>query len=103
MMRSSSGSSSKYKDLKIEIEKMWYLKTTTVPVILGALGMIRKGTNKNITKIPSSPSLIEIQKIVLDRIAHHANKINQSISNDRNDNENNKKNVLIYHKNEIQI
>eukprot|EP00795_Rhopilema_esculentum_P010520 gene10520-19245_t len=35
---------SKYKDLEIEIQKMWNLKTITVPVIVGALGMIKKGT-----------------------------------------------------------
>ena len=29
---------SKYKDLGIDNEKMWHLKTTTVPVIVGALG-----------------------------------------------------------------
>ena len=32
----------KYKDVEIEIEKMWHLKTTIVPVIMGALGMIKK-------------------------------------------------------------
>ena len=29
---------SKYKDLKVEIEKTWGKKTTTVPVIIGAFG-----------------------------------------------------------------
>ena len=33
---------SKYKDLEIEISRMWDLKATTVPVIIGALGMIKK-------------------------------------------------------------
>ena len=35
---------SKYKDLEIEIAKMWKTKTKTIPVIVGALGMIKKGT-----------------------------------------------------------
>ena len=35
---------SKYKDLEIEIAKMWKMKTKTIPVIVGALGMIKKGT-----------------------------------------------------------
>eukprot|EP00794_Sanderia_malayensis_P001843 gene1843-2075_t len=43
---------SKYKDLEIEIQKMWSLKTTTVPVIVGALGMIKKQTQKHLDKIP---------------------------------------------------
>eukprot|EP00794_Sanderia_malayensis_P001842 gene1842-2074_t len=43
---------SKYKDLEIEIRKMWSLKACTVPVIVGALGMIKKGTEKHPDKIP---------------------------------------------------
>ena len=42
---------------------MWHLKTTTVPVIVGALGMIKKGSDKHINKIPGSPSQYEIQKL----------------------------------------
>ena len=30
---------SKYKDLEIEVTKMWHLKTTTLPVVIGALGI----------------------------------------------------------------
>ena len=33
---------SKYKDLQIEIERMWHLKTTIVPVVVGALGMVKR-------------------------------------------------------------
>ena len=32
---------SKYKDLEIEIAKMRKMKTKTIPVIVGALGMIK--------------------------------------------------------------
>ena len=61
---------SKYKDLEIEIEKMWQLKTTTIPVVVGALGLIKKGTIDYLKKIPGEPSLSEIQKIVLNGNAH---------------------------------
>ena len=61
---------SKYKDLEIEIQKMWHLRTQTVPVIVGALGMIKKGTEKHLAKIPGSPPSHEIQKIVLTGTAH---------------------------------
>ena len=38
---------SKYKDLKIEMEKYEHWSTTNVPVILGALGMIKKRKYKH--------------------------------------------------------
>ena len=31
---------SKYKDLEIEVSRMWKVRTKTVPVITGALGTI---------------------------------------------------------------
>ena len=61
---------SKYKDLEIEIQKMWKLTTTTIPVIVGALGLVRVGTEDLIKQIPGSPQLQEIQKIVLTSTAH---------------------------------
>ena len=39
---------SKYKDLEIEVEKLWHMKTVTIPVVIGALGMIKKRVLKNI-------------------------------------------------------
>ena len=61
---------SKYKDLEIEIQKMWKLKASTVPVIVGALGMIKKRTEEFVNMIPGTPSLQEIQKIVITSTAH---------------------------------
>ena len=49
---------------------MRQLKTTTMPEIMGALGIIKKGTGKHINKIPGSPSLYEIQNIALWGTAH---------------------------------
>lgn len=37
---------SKYKDPEMEIAKIWYLKTKTIPVVVGALGLIKKGTQQ---------------------------------------------------------
>ena len=61
---------SKYKDLETEIAKMWKRKTKTLAVIVGALGMIKKGTQKYVNEIPGNLSLAEIQEIVLNSTAH---------------------------------
>ena len=61
---------SKYKDLEIEIAKMWKMKTKTIPVVVGALGMIKKGTQKYVNEIPENLSLAEIQTMLLNSIAH---------------------------------
>ena len=56
---------SKYKDLGIEIERMWHLKPTLTPVVMGALSAVQKGANEYLEQIPRKPSLTEIQKILL--------------------------------------
>ena len=39
------GKISKYKDLEIEIEQMWHLKPTLIPVVVGALYSKKVETN----------------------------------------------------------
>ena len=60
----------KYKDLEIEIDKTWGMKTTTVPVIIGAFGLIEKGTENCIGTIPGNIRITELQKTVLLGTAH---------------------------------
>ena len=33
---------SKYKDLELEIQRMWHMKTVVIPVVVGALGTVKK-------------------------------------------------------------
>ena len=54
----------RHKDLEIEIAKMWKMKTKVLPVIVGALGIIKKGMQKYVNEIPGNLSLAEIQKLV---------------------------------------
>ena len=61
---------SKCKDLEFEIAKMWKMKAKTIPVMVGALVMIKKGTQKYVNEIPGHLSLAEIQKIVLNSTAY---------------------------------
>ena len=55
----------KYKDLEIEVTKMWHLKTTPLPVVTGALGIVAKTVLNYVSQIPGAPSLTELQKITL--------------------------------------
>ena len=41
-----------YKDLEIEIKKIWEMKTSTVPIVVGALGLIKRGVEKYVSQIP---------------------------------------------------
>ena len=61
---------SKHKDLKVEVTKMWHLKTTALPVVIGALGIVTKPAPKYVLQIPGAPSLTELQKITLIGTAH---------------------------------
>ena len=58
---------SRYKDLEIEITKMWHLKTTTMPVVISALGMVAKTAPNYVSQIPGAPFLIELPKMTLMR------------------------------------
>ena len=61
---------SKYKDLEIEVSKMWKMKTTTLPVVIGALGAIKEGMRLKVEKIPGTINIEELQKIALMGTAH---------------------------------
>jgi len=57
----------KYKDLEIEIEKTWGMKTTTAPVIIAAFGLVKKGTENYIGKIPGNISITNSHAHILRR------------------------------------
>ena len=56
---------SKYKDLELEIQRMWHMKTEVVPVVVGALGTIKKGMIENIKKVSERATVTEMQKICM--------------------------------------
>ena len=66
---------SKYKDLEIEVTKMWHLKTITLPLAIGALVMVAKTAPNYVSQIPGALSLTEFQKITLMDTAHILRKI----------------------------
>jgi hypothetical protein len=47
----------KYKSLGTEIQRMWNLKCTIIPVIIGATGILTKSLRKNLEAIPVKYSI----------------------------------------------
>ena len=66
---------SKYLLLETEVTKMWKLKTKTIPVVISAFVMIKKGTQIYIDEISGKPSLQEMQKIALTSSGHILRKV----------------------------
>ena len=56
---------SKYKDLELEIQRMWHMETVVIPVVVGALGTVKKGIVENIKKVSERATVTEIQKICM--------------------------------------
>ncbi|CAH3147897.1 unnamed protein product, partial [Porites lobata] len=54
-----------YKDLELEIQRMWHMKTVVIPVVVGALGTVKKGMVENIKKVSERANMTEIQKICM--------------------------------------
>ena len=66
----------KYKDLTIEIQRMWKVKTRVIPpVIVGATGTISKSFRKYISNIPGNHEVKELQKIAILGTAHILRKV----------------------------
>jgi hypothetical protein len=65
----------KYKDLTIEIQRMWNVKTRVIPVIIGATGTISKSLRQYVSTIPGNHDVREVQKTVILGIAHILRKV----------------------------
>jgi len=65
----------KYKDLTIEIERMWNVKTKVIPVIIVSTGTISKSFRKYVTNIPGKHEVKELQKTAILGTAHILRKV----------------------------
>ena len=65
----------KYKDLTIEIQRMWNVKSKVIPVIIGATGTISKSFRKYVSNIPGNHEVKELQKTAIFGTAHIIRKV----------------------------
>jgi hypothetical protein len=65
----------KYKDLTIETQRMWNVKSRVIPVITGATVTIFKSFRKYVSDIPGNHDVKEIQKTAIFGTAHILRKV----------------------------
>ena len=65
----------KYKDLTIEIERMWNVITKAIPVITGGTGTTLKSFKKYVSNIPENHEFKELQKTATLGTAHILRKV----------------------------
>ena len=65
----------KYKDLTIEIQRMWNVKAKVIPVIIGTTETISKSFRKYVSNIPGNYEVKELQETAILGIAHILRKV----------------------------
>jgi hypothetical protein len=60
----------KDKSLGLEIQRMWNLKCTIIPVIIGATGILTKSLRKNLEAVPGKHLRDSLQKTAILRTSH---------------------------------
>jgi hypothetical protein len=60
----------KYKDVTIEIQRMWNVKTNVIPVIIGETGTISRLFRKYPSNVPGIHEVKELQKTAILGTAH---------------------------------
>lgn len=61
--------------MAIEINRMWKMKTKTIPIVIGTTGIVSKNITKYLDQIPGEHRLDELQKTALIGTAHILRKV----------------------------
>jgi len=60
----------KHNSLCIEMQRMWNLKGTNIPVITGDTGMVTRSLRKNLEAVPGKHSIDSLQKTAILGTSH---------------------------------
>jgi len=71
------GKEVKIQSLCIEIQRMWNLKCTIIPVITGATGIVTRSVRKNLEAVPGKHSIDSLQKTAKLGTSHIIRKVLQ--------------------------
>ena len=67
----------KYESLCIEIQRIWNLKCTIIPVITGTTGIVTRSLRKNLEAVPGKHSIDSLQKTATLGTSHIIRKVLQ--------------------------
>jgi hypothetical protein len=67
----------KYNSLGTEIQRIWNLKYTVIPVIIGVTGIVTKNLKKNLEAIRGKQSIESLQQTAVLGTAHIIRKVLQ--------------------------
>jgi hypothetical protein len=65
----------KYKNLSIEIQRMWNMKCFVIAEIIGATGIVSKSLQKYLETIPGQHSIDSLQNCHTGNITHHKESV----------------------------
>jgi len=66
-----------YKSLCIEIQRMWNLKCTIIPVLTGATAVVTRSLRKNLVAVPGKRWIDSLQKTAILGTSHIIRKVLQ--------------------------
>jgi len=72
-----TGNNNNNNNLCIEIQRMWNLKYTIVPLIIGATGIVTRSLKKNLETMPGNHSIDSLQKTAILGTSHIIRKVLQ--------------------------
>ena len=75
--RTTKKTKKKYKSFCIQIQRMWNLKCTTIPVKTVATGKVTKSLRKNLDAVPGKHSLSSLEKTAILGTSHIIRKVLQ--------------------------